>query len=351
MTDWLHQTFASPAWLLLLPLLPLVVWAVIRRERSHTGTLRFSIVAQLATLPRGTAARFRRLPLLLRAAALVLLVIALARPQSFDPEDLDVEGLDIVVALDMSGSMQAVDVSDRDLLLLQGAGREPTSRFDAALEVLREFILSRRYDRIGMVVFGAQAYTEFPLTLDYRAIIGILGRLKLGDVDGSATVIGDALGKGLNLLRRSEARTKIVILITDGDNRGGHITPMQAADFASTLDVKVFPILVGTPDQSRVPVGRDLFGDRLVYRPQEFPINPDLLRDLAEKTDGSFYTAADREALERHFHEILDRFEKTRIRDLANALKSELLPWFLLPAFFLLALASLLELTLLRKLP
>ena len=351
MTDQLARAFATPAWLLALPLVPLLLWWVIRRERRHVGTLRFSAVSALRGLPRGAAARFRRLPLLLRGAALALLVVALARPQSLDPEDLDVEGLDIVVALDMSGSMQAVDVSDDDLLRLQSAGHEPTPRFEAAADVLRRFVLSRRYDRIGMIVFGAQAYTEFPLTLDYRAVLGILDRLKLGDVDGSATVIGDALGKALNLLRRSEARTKIVILITDGDNRGGHIMPMQAADFASTLGVKVFPILVGTPDQSRVPVGRDLFGDRLVYRPQEFPINPDLLQELAGKTDGTFYTAADREALERHFYEILDRFEKTRMRDLANALRSELLPWFLLPAFALLLLASALELTFLRKLP
>ena len=349
--EWITSTFHDPAWLLLLPLVPLAAWSVIRGERQRTGSLSFSLVGRMARLPRGAAAHLRRLPLLLRVTALALLVLALARPQSFDPENLDVEGLDIVVALDMSGSMHAVDISDADLAVLQGKGEEPASRFESAVDVLQRFIKSRRYDRIGMVVFGAKAYTQFPLTLDYGAILGIMDRISLDDIDGNATVIGDALGKGLNLLRHSEARTKIIILITDGDNRGGHITPLQATAFASTLDVLVFPILVGTSDQSRVPVGQDIFSQRTAYRAQEFPINPELLKQIAEETGGTFYTAADRKALESHFADILERFEKTRIRDLANALKSELFPWFLLPALMLLGLGEGLRLTVMRTFP
>lgn len=349
--EWLHSTFATPQMLALLPLVLFFCWWSWRSENRKSGTLLFSHSAFLKELPKGPGERMRRLPLLLRTLAGMLIVIALARPQSFNPQHLDVEGLDIVVALDMSGSMQAVDVSDETLEQLQAKGLEPAPRFESAIAVLRRFIESRRYDRIGMVVFGAHAYNQFPLTLDYAAILGILERLGLEDIDGTATVIGDALGKALNLLRASEARTKIVILITDGDNRGGHITPLQATEFASTLDVKVFPILVGTTDQSRVPVGRGLFGRRMVYQLQEFPINPDLLKEIATKTGGTFYTAADEEALEKKFAAILDRFEKTRIRDLANALKSELFPRFLFPAFILLGLGISLQLTWLRKFP
>ncbi len=351
MIDWLSGLFQSPQWLLLLPLAPLLGWRIARSERDRVATVRVSTAAALSKLPRGMAARLRGIPLLLRTVALALCVIGMARPQAFDPEDLDVEGLDIVVALDMSGSMGAVDVTDGALARLQLRGQDPINRFDNAVGVLRRFILSRRYDRIGMVVFGKQAYTEFPLTLDYGAVLGILSRLGLDDIDGGATVIGDALGKALNLLRHSEARSKIVILITDGDNRGGHLTPLQATDYAATLGVTVFPILVGTPDQSRLPSGRDLFTGRLIYKPTEFPINPDLLQKIADKTGGTFYTAADREALEDHFEEILDRFEKTRIRDLANALKSELFPWFVLPAFLLFGFAGVLELTVMRRIP
>lgn len=351
MIEWLTELFHSPAWLLLLPLAPLIAWWGARSERSQIATIRVSTAAVMRRLPRGMAARLRRAPLLLRTAALALCVIGMARPQTFNPEELDVEGLDIVVALDMSGSMGAVDVTDEALARLQLRGKDPVARFDNAVDVLRRFIGSRRYDRIGMVVFGKQAYTEFPLTLDYGAVMGILGRLTLNDIDGGATVIGDALGKALNLLRHSEARSKIVILITDGDNRGGHLTPLQATDYAATLGVTVFPILVGTKDQSRLPSGRDLFTGRLIYKPTEFPINPELLQKIADKTGGTFYTAADREALEEKFQEILDRFEKTRIRDLANALKSELFPWFVLPAFALFGLAAVLELTAMRRIP
>jgi len=350
-TEWLANTFATPAWLAALLLVPLALSWALRRERRTTGTWLFSDVRLLAGLPRGPAARLRRLPLLLRLGALAAVALALARPWTFDPEELDVEGLDIVVALDMSGSMESVDLHEDELSVLLRRGVRPTPRFEAAVEVLQGFIESRQYDRIGMIVFGAQAYTQFPLTLDYRAILGMLGRLKLGDVDGSGTVIGDALGKALNLLRRSEARTRLVILITDGDSRGGHLTPFQAAEFASTLDVKVFPILVGTKEQARVPRPAGLFGERIEYVDVEYPIDPDLLQSIADKTGGTFYTAADREALEKHFHEILERFEKTRIRDLANALKTELFPTMSWLAFALLLLAAGLELTVLRRFP
>ena len=349
--QWLLGGFQTPQWLLLLPLAPLLAWWVTRRDERRISTVRMSTASVLHKLPRGLAARLRRAPLLLRTTALALCVVGMARPQTFDPEELDVEGLDIVVALDMSGSMGSVDITDEDLQWLQRRGKDPVPRFDNAVGVLRRFIQSRRYDRIGMVVFGKQAYTEFPLTLDYGAVLGILRRLRMDEIDGGATVIGDALGKSLNLLRHSEARSKIVILITDGDNRGGHITPLQATDYAATLGVTVFPILVGTKDQSRLPSGRDLFTGRIIYKPTEFPINPELLQKIADKTGGSFYTAADREALEEKFQEILERFEKTRMRDLANALKSELFPWFVLPGFLLFSLAGVLELTAMRRIP
>lgn len=348
----LELRFAQ-AWVLwLLLVLPLLAWWATRRARKTTSTMTFSRAHTLAQIGRrGLAARVRWLPGALRLLVLTLGIIALARPQLMDPEDVEVEGLDIVLGLDMSGSMRAVDVDDRELVRLQTSGKEPQTRFEIARAVLLRFIESRRTDRIGLVVFGQHAYTQFPLTLDYGATVRIVSRLELGDISGDATVIGNALGKALNLLRASDAKTRLAIIITDGENTGGNIAPLQAAAFADTLGVRVFTILVGSADQARVPVSRDFFTKRLVYEPARFATDADLLKQIAERTGGTFYRAADRSALEENLAEILEKFEKSRIRDFGNVERTELFPTLLTLALALLLIEVALRLTWLRKFP
>ncbi len=348
----LELRFAQGWILWLLLVLPLLAWWARRRGRKGTATMTYSRASTLMRLGRtGLAARLRWMPAALRVGALAVGIAALARPQLMDPEDVEVEGLDIVLALDMSGSMRAVDVDDRELVRVQTRGKEPPTRFEIAREVLLRFIESRRTDRIGLIVFGEHAYTQFPLTLDYGATVQIVSRLELGDISGDATVIGNALGKALNLLRSSDAKTRLAIIITDGENTGGNIAPLQAAAFADTLGVRVFTILVGSPDQARVPVSRDFFTKRLVYEPARFAADPELLKQLAERTGGTFHRAADRDALEKNLTDILEKFEKSRIRDFGNVERTELFPALLTLALALLFAELALRLTWLRKFP
>ena len=341
------------AWVLaLLALMPALIYLAVWRERRSTGSFSFSRTHTLAALgPRGIAARLRRLPLVLRSSGMALGLVALARPQLLDPEEVTEEGFDVVVALDMSGSMQAVDMDDHEILRWQVQGREPPNRFEIARDVLLRFIESRRSDRIALVIFGEHAYTQFPLTLDYCAMLQIIDRLSLGDISGNATVIGNALGKSLNLLRESDAKTKLAILITDGESTGGNIAPMQAAAFADTLGVRVFTILAGSQERARVPATRDFFTGRVVYQRMSYAIDPDLLQQMAERTGGTFYRAEDRETLEKNFGDILEKFEKSRIRDIGNVERTELLPWLLTGMLACILLEIALGLSLLRKFP
>lgn len=285
--------------------------------------------------------------------ALALLIIAMARPQAVHGRELNVEGIDIFLALDMSGSMQAVDASKAEVTRLQNRGKKPPNRFQSAVSTLRDFVKSRKHDRIGMAVFAKDAFLQFPLTLDYRTILKMLDRLELGDIDEGGTAIGNALGRAVAGLKDSEARTKIVILITDGDRRGGNISPMEAAELAADQDIKVFPILVGNDGPTLIPVKvHSLFGGQGVrYREQKFPVNPQLLKDLADKTDGSFYRASDGEGLEKRLHDILDRFERTQLNDSATVRKTERFEPFLLAALLLFGLQFSARYTVLRPFP
>ncbi len=328
-----------------------VLFAWLRR-RAQTPGLRYPTRHRTAGVAPGWRARLVRLPFALRVAALALLLIAATRPQLTEEETAEVEGIDIVVALDLSGSMATVDISDEDLVKLQNAGREPKDRFTAAVEVLTDFIESRRYDRVSLVVFGKEAFLQFPLTLDYGVMLGILERMKLGDVDGSATVIGNALAMSLARLAESEAKSKVVILITDGEDNGSNVSPVEMAKEAANRGVKVFPILVGSDDQSRQPTDMvDVFTGHRVYKAVDNKVNPALLEDIAKVTEGTFYRSTDEQALKRDFRSILDEFEKSRLVDYAAAERTEMFVWFLVPGLLLLLLEVLLGQTVLRRFP
>ncbi len=292
--------------------------------------------AALAAAPRTLGARLVQLPAALRVVAIVLLGVAMARPQRVDaPDELELSGIDIVLSLDLSGSMRAADL-------------QPT-RLQAAKDVVAEFIRRRRSDRIGLVVFGREAYTVVPPTLDYTVLQRMVDALNLELIDGSGTAIGDGLGTALNRLRRSDARSKVVVLLTDGANNAGHVDPREAAQLAVALRCKVYTILVGQSDEAPVQEGVDLRGQP-VYQTQRFPVDPQLLEDIARSTGAEFFRAADRATLERSFHRILDQLERSKIAD-AGVRYGELYAPVAIAALLALALEALLSATRLRRFP
>lgn len=345
--------FAYPLVLLGLILIPaLAVWRFLPSIRDRrVGTFLFSQFKILADQPRTWRTILAPLPDVMMLTALALAIVALARPQAIMAEEVEVEGIDIYLALDMSGSMRAIDVPPDELEALARRGKEAPNRFESAVETLKEFTLSRKFDRIGMVVFAREAYLQFPLTLDYNTILSMLDRLRLGDIDEGGTAIGNALGRAIAGLKESEADTKIVILITDGDRRGGNISPRQAAGIAADVGIKIFPILVGRDGATLVPVGRNPLSGRISYQRREFPVNPALLKEIAQTTDGEYFRAADRDGLREKLHEILDRFDRTRIKDATNVEYQELYHGWLRWALALIAAQFLLRYTLFRKFP
>ncbi len=323
--------FAHPTFLAVVPVaVALILGLAIHRGPARRAVLMHARATDLGRRPRGFIARLADLPIALRVLAVMLLGVAFARPQTAHPEfDLDVEGIDIVISLDLSGSME-----EQDLL---------PNRLEAAKAVIRDFVQRRPTDRMGLVVFGREAFTHVPLTLDHGAFLRMLEELQLGMIDGKGTAIGNGLGVALSRLRKSEARSRVVILLTDGDNNAGNISPHEAASMAQKLGVKVYTILAGANDSSDSPAGSDPSKTR-------FPVNPKLLEEIATMTGGLPYLASDTRALAQRFQDILGELEKSRIKD-RGVLYAELFPRFLLPAFMILLIELLLRLTRLRRLP
>ncbi len=321
--------------LLLVPVLLFWAW----RERRSRAVLRFSAAHVFAQQGRGLRSYLLPVLPLLRAVAVVAAVLAIARPQARDSRvrDLSVEGIDIVVALDLSTSMEAGDF-------------RPQNRLHVAKEVLAEFITNRTNDRIGLVVFAGAAYTQAPLTLDYGVLKEVLKQLRTRVLE-DGTAIGDALATSLNRLRDSDAKSRVVVLITDGDNNAGKIAPMDAANMAQSLRIPIYTILVGKGGKVPFPQGQDLFGNT-VWRETEIPINPELLQDIADRTGGEYYRATDPEGLKQGLQKVLDSLERSKIMEggAAATYREEFHP-FMLAAFGLAALELLLRATFLRVFP
>lgn len=311
----------------------LVIVARLWAQRWARPRLQFSRAAALRAPQVSWRGRLVDLPNALRATALLLVVIGLMGPQSIHARDTtDVDGIEIMLTLDMSESMKAADI-------------RPT-RFRATKSVVRNFINRRPNDRIGAVVFGVDAYTLLPLTTDREALRTALQGLQLEQIDGRGTAIGNAVGVSLNRLKRSRAKSKVIILLTDGESNAGNVSPSQAAELAKAMDVKIFPILMGVSDEAPVQQGIGIFG-RAIFGQARYPVNPELLEAMAEKTGGEFFAVSDREGLERSFHEILDQLEKTEIED-AGRMYTELFPAFLGPALLFLGIEVLILLCLRR---
>ncbi|HZZ83878.1 MAG TPA: VWA domain-containing protein [Anaeromyxobacteraceae bacterium] len=329
--------FARPWALLLLAALPLAA-LLLWRARRHAARLRFPGAPALRARP-GPLARLAPLPPALLLLALALVAVALARPRAAGshPREVSVEGIDIVIAFDLSTSMRAVDF-------------RPENRLHVAKQVLKEFIARRPNDRIGLVVFAGEAYTQCPLTLDHGILSRLVDQLRFGVIE-DGTAIGNALATALNRLRESEAKSRVVILLTDGDNNAGQISPLEAARIARELKVPIFPILVGRGGVVPYPVDADVFGQP-VYREVEIPVNPELLQEIARVSGGQYVNATDQASLARGLDAVLDKLERSRLADLsAPPAWEELAPAFLQPAFWLGAAALLLGATRLRPFP
>ena len=341
---WLGAIFAAT-----LVAVGIVVWRMTFAADARSPRMRVAAVAPLLTGPRGFRTYLRDVPGMLRGAALVFAVLALGRPQNvLRGEESDEKGIDMVVVLDLSGSMRALMDADTTPLP-KGARPTRLTRLDTAKEVILDFVARRKNDRIGVVVFGKTAYILSPPTLDKSLLSALVSKMELGLIDGNGTAIGDAVGTGVARLRRSSARSKAIILLTDGDSNAGSIAPDYAAHLAQAQGVKVFTVQIGNGDDVDVQDGVDLFGQPKFTR-EHFPVNPDLLKRIATTTGGDPFIATDKKGLEQSMHAILDKLEKTRF-EAQSATMEDLFGFLLLPAVMLIALEALVRLLIVRRFP
>src|SRR5438552_5452602 len=291
----LFPTFAHPWYLLLLLFLPVLAW--LKGKRGQESAFLYSSVQLVRPVANISQWSPGRVLLALRWLVLAVLIIALARPQLTRSEtSIRASGIDIVVALDLSGSMAAED----DGFKLRG---RQVNRITIAKDVLEKFVGKRPNDRIGLVAFARDAYIAAPLTLDHDFLFQNLERLTLESIDGTATAIGSALSASINRLRELKSKSKIVILMTDGQNNAGKVPPLTAAEAAQALAVKVYTIGVGTRGTARIPAGTDVFG-RKVYHTIQADIDEDTLQAIAQKTGGKNYRADNTDKLRKIYHAI-----------------------------------------------
>ena len=331
--------FQAPWVLLFLPVPLLLMWLA-RRMEIVQPTLSLPRTSLARSLSPTLRAKFRTLPMWLTTAALSLMVIALARPQKgLGRDQLTTEGVDIVVALDVSGSMAAQDF-------------QPDNRLAVAKSVVADFIRKRTRDRLGLVIFAGRAITQSPATTDQALLLRQLEDVALDRLpDGTA--IGSGLATALSRLSKSESKTKVVVLVTDGANNSGEIDPDTATDIAKAMEVKIYSVCIGKGGVAPVPVrAQDPFTGRVVTRTvnMEVPIDEDLLKRIAEKTGGAFFSATDESGLRDIFTRI-DALETTRLKSVSFRRFQELFPPFLTASAGLLALAGFLWTRGLRVLP
>jgi Ca-activated chloride channel family protein len=331
------MTFAAPLILLLLLLLPLLAW--LKGRRGRQSAFLYSSVQLVKGIMGVTRSNVGAILLKLRWLALFLFIIALARPQLGEGETrITASGVDIVVAVDLSGSMAAEDFE------LKG---HRVSRLTIAKDVLEQFVNHRPSDRIGLVAFAGRAYIAAPLTLDHDFLIRNLHRLELGSIE-DGTAIGSGLSAAVNRLRDLKSKSKIVILMTDGQNNAGKVPPLTAADAAHSLGVKVYTIGVGTHGTAPMPQ-TDVFG-RKGYVQIPVDIDEDTLKKVAEKTGAKYYRADSSQTLRQIYSEI-DHLEKSEAEVKKLQRYREMFQWALLPGLVLLLLEVILANTVWRKLP
>ena len=324
---WVH-----PEWLWALLLLPLLVLLYIRYNKRHQAKLSLSAYR---LLPKGSGSRsyLRALPFALELLALASMILALARPQdSSHWEERSIQGIDLVLAMDLSGSMQALDLKP--------------NRFEAARDVANEMIAARPNDNIGLVVFAGESFTLCPLTVDHDVILQMLDATEIGQLE-DGTAIGLGLATAINTLRGSDNKSKVIILLTDGSNNAGDITPSMAAELAQQYGIRIYTVAAGTNGVAKFPVQT---ASGIEYVEADVQIDEGTLRHIAQQTGGKYYRATD----ETKLHEIckqIDSLEKSRVTSRSVSAYEERYMLFALLAIVLLGTAFLLRTTLLRANP
>ncbi|MBE7471451.1 MAG: aerotolerance regulator BatA [Anaerolineae bacterium] len=326
--------FASP-WLLLLLLVPLglALLPFLPRTRRQPAALQYSDLRLAAQLGPSLRERGRVILPVLRLIGLALLIIALARPQAGSAREIITgEGIDIVIVLDISGSMAALDFDP--------------NRLGAAKRVINDFIQQRKYDRVGFVIFASEAFSQVPPTLDYKVVQRVLDETQVSWDIGldSGTAIGLGLANGANMLRDSKADSRVIVLLTDGANNSGQVDPITAAQIAKALDIRVYTIGAARPGPAALP-----FPDgRVEYRDSE--IDEETLRQIADITGGLYFRAEDGEGLQE-IYDTINELERSQVEVRTFTRYRELAVWFILPAALILALEILLRRTLFRTIP
>ncbi len=316
-----NLTFAHPWFLLGLVLVPLMVAWYLWRYRKQEAALQHSNLSLFDGIGQSLRVRLRWLPYALRCLAVGAMVVALARPQSqLSRQEMTVEGIDVVLAMDISGSMLAEDFKP--------------NRLEAAKKVAADFIEGRKNDRMGLVVFAGEAFTQVPLTIDHQVLLKQLGAVKSGLVrDGTA--LGDGLATAINRIKDSQAESKVIILLTDGVNNQGSVDPLSAAEIAALYNIRLYTIGVGARGKAPFPF-RDQFG-RVHYQNIDVEIDEDLMKQMASATgDGQYFRATNRKALQEIFDQI-DEMETSKIDVTQYAqTRDEHQPWLWLAAIALL---------------
>jgi len=326
-------TFHNSNLLFLLLLIPLYLFFYWRNLKGTA--IRFSSIRGVKKIGPSPTVVFRHSVAVLRCLAIFFLVLALARPQKgIRDTRITTEGIDIVLTVDVSGSMDYAD------FVLDG---EKVSRLAAAKDVIARFIDERTSDRIGMVVFGSLAYTQCPLTSDYGVLLQLLEKVHVGMVDDKQTAIGSGIVTSLNRLRESETKSKIIILLTDGENNAGKINPPTAANMAKALDIKIYTIGIGPRKSYTLRVSP--FQTITIN-----PLDPTGLKEIAATTGGEYFAAWDTASLKRIF-ELINTMEKTTGEEVIYTEYNELFPYFIGVGLLILLIGVLLSNTRFRRLP
>ncbi|MCH8931483.1 MAG: VWA domain-containing protein [Nitrospinae bacterium] len=327
--------FQDPWLFLLLSLIPYIIYCAFK---NRPATLHYSSLDSLKTLRRKGTEWLAATPLILRCLAIALLVAALARPQEgHKSTEILSAGVDIILAIDTSGSMQTEDFEKNN---------QRVDRLTVVKDVVSEFIDSREFDRIGMVVFGNEAFTQCPLTLDHDILHAFVNKLQIG-VAGDSTAIGTAIGISVKRLKDLKSKSKVIILLTDGRNNAGNITPFQAARIARTYGIKIYTVGVGT--QGKAPFQVDtLFGKQTIFK--RVAMDEASLKKIAKQTGGRYFRATDSDSLKQIYVQI-DSLEKSEVKWIDHSEYRELFPLFLIPALLLVLTETILSHTRLRRVP
>ncbi len=328
--------FRDPYYLLLFILLPLILVWYFKGKRRKNAQLKYSDVNLVKRLGKSIKQRLMPALLLMRILAFSAFILALARPQSSSKEEeVITEGVDIVLAMDVSSSMLAEDF-------------KPNNRLEAAKSVAREFIKSRSNDRLGMVVFAGESFTQCPLTLDYGVLLTLLEDIKIADKNWDGTAIGMGIVNAVNRLRDSKTKSKIIILLTDGVNNRGQVAPITAAQIAQAFDIRIYTIGAGKHGTAMYPVEDPFFGKK--YVPMQVEIDEKVLTDIADLTNGKYFRATDTKKLKEVYDEISE-LEKTQIEVKEFTRYEELFVYFLAIGLLSILLEIILANTYFRRIP